>query len=162
MAVYGWNLAIAIATGNTTLWKPSPTTPLVSVAVTKLIAPILERNGLPGSVAALVCGDRDVGETLVASKEIQMVSFTGSEAVGKIVGKNVQDRFGKALLELGGNNAAIVDKDADLDLALQAVVFAAVGTAYVCPLLILSSPLLASPCPLSISAIQPKSYKLIE
>lgn len=60
-----------------------------------------------------------------------MVSFTGSEAVGKIVGKNVQDRFGKALLELGGNNAAIVDKDADLDLALQAVVFAAVGTAYV-------------------------------
>ena len=68
----------------------------------------------------------------------QTVSFTGSEAVGKIVGKNVQDRFGKALLELGGNNAAIVDKDADLDLALQAVVFAAVGTAYVPPI---SSPL---------------------
>lgn len=72
VAVYGWNLAIAIATGNTTLWKPSPTTPLVSVAVTKLIAPILEKNGLPGSVAALICGDRDVGETLVANKEIQM------------------------------------------------------------------------------------------
>ena len=72
MAVYGWNLAIAIATGNTTVWKPSPTTPLVSVAVTKLIAPILEKNGLPGSVAALVCGDRDVGETLVGSNDIQM------------------------------------------------------------------------------------------
>jgi aldehyde dehydrogenase family 7 protein A1 len=130
--------------------------------VTKLIQPILERNGLPGAAAALVCGDIDVGKELVGSPDIPLgelmlgsiieksgdwrsVSFTGSEKVGKEVAKNVQDRFGKVLLELGGNNgeymyplstwsiawlvAVIVDKDADLKLALQGVLFAAVGTA---------------------------------
>ncbi|WVQ85991.1 hypothetical protein IAT38_008159 [Cryptococcus sp. DSM 104549] len=129
VAVYGWNLTIALVTGNSTIWKPAPSTPLSSIAVIRLIQPVLERNGLPGAAAALVCGGIDVGKSIVGSEDIPLVSFTGSEKVGKEVGKAVMDRFGKSILELGGNNAAIVDKDADIDLALQSVLFAAVGTA---------------------------------
>nr|XP_031860229.1 uncharacterized protein CI109_004361 [Kwoniella shandongensis]KAA5527301.1 hypothetical protein CI109_004361 [Kwoniella shandongensis] len=123
------NLTIALATGNSTIWKPAPSTPLTSIAVTRLIQPVLEKHGLPGAVAALVCGGVDVGKTIVGSEDIPLVSFTGSEKVGKEVGKAVQERFGKSILELGGNNAVIVDADADLSLALQGVLFAAVGTA---------------------------------
>ncbi|WVQ70635.1 hypothetical protein IAR50_000155 [Cryptococcus sp. DSM 104548] len=133
VAVYvsAWqvNLSIALATGNSTIWKPAPSTPLISIAVTKLLEPVFAKYDLPGSVAALVCGGVDVGKTIVGSKDIPLVSFTGSEKVGKEVGKVVSDRFGKSILELGGNNAVIVDKDADLALALQSVLFAAVGTA---------------------------------
>ncbi|WWC65400.1 uncharacterized protein I303_108018 [Kwoniella dejecticola CBS 10117] len=129
VAVYGWNLTIALVTGNATIWKPAPSTPLSSIAVTKLIQPVFEKNGLPAAAAALVCGGVDVGKTLVGSADVPLISFTGSEKVGKEVGKAVQDRFGKAILELGGNNAVIVDEDADLGLALQGVLFAAVGTA---------------------------------
>ncbi|WVR09739.1 hypothetical protein IAU60_006815 [Kwoniella sp. DSM 27419] len=123
------NMSIALATGNSTIWKPAPSTPLSSIAVTRLIQPVLERNGLSGGAIALVCGATEVGKTVVASEDIPLISFTGSEKVGKEVGKAVQDRFGKAILELGGNNAVIVHEDADLDMALQGVVFAAVGTA---------------------------------
>ncbi|KAL5498037.1 hypothetical protein ACEPAH_2968 [Sanghuangporus vaninii] len=129
VAVYGWNLALSLAAGNATLWKPSPTTPLCSIAVTKIIAEVLERNGLPGAVASLVTGGKDVGEAITGSKEVDMVSFTGSEETGKKVANAVQSRFGKVLLELGGNNAAIVMPDADLSLAIPAVFFGAVGTA---------------------------------
>ncbi|WVN89575.1 uncharacterized protein L203_104802 [Cryptococcus depauperatus CBS 7841] len=129
VAVYGWNLTVALVTGNSTIWKPAPSTPLTAIAVLRLIQPVLERNGLPGATAALACGGVDVGKTIVGSEEIPLVSFTGSEKVGKEVGKAVSDRFGKSILELGGNNAVIVDKDADLPLALQSVLFAAVGTA---------------------------------
>ncbi|ODN99344.1 aldehyde dehydrogenase family 7 member A1 [Cryptococcus wingfieldii CBS 7118] len=129
VAVYGWNLSIALATGNSTIWKPAPSTPLISIALTKLLAPVFAKYDLPGSVAALVCGGVDVGKTIVGSEDIPLVSFTGSEKIGKEVGKVVSDRFGKSILELGGNNAVVVDKDADLALALQSVLFAAVGTA---------------------------------
>ncbi|KAH9974235.1 NAD-aldehyde dehydrogenase [Lactifluus volemus] len=129
VAVYGWNLSISMAAGNATIWKPSPTTPLCSIAVTKIVSGVLEKNGIPGAVAGLVTGGKDVGEALVQSREVDMVSFTGSENVGRIVGKNVQSRFGKVLLELGGNNAAIVMPDADLSLAVPAVFFGSVGTA---------------------------------
>ncbi|KZV63085.1 NAD-aldehyde dehydrogenase [Peniophora sp. CONT] len=129
VAVYGWNLSLSLAAGNATLWKPSPTTPLCSIATTKIVSKVLEKNGLPGAVAGLVIGGQAVGESVVGSKDVDMVSFTGSERVGRIVGKNVQDRFGKVLLELGGNNAAIVMPDADLSLAVPAVFFGAVGTA---------------------------------
>lgn len=129
VAVYGWNLSLSLAAGNATLWKPSPTTPLCAVATTKIIAKVLEQNGVNGAVAGLVCGGKDVGEAVVGSPSVDMVSFTGSEAVGKIVGKAVQDRFGKVLLELGGNNASIIMPDADLKLAIPAVLFGAVGTA---------------------------------
>jgi len=129
VAVYAWNLAISMAAGNATIWKPSPTTPLCSIAVTKIVSSVLEKNNIPGAVAGLVTGGKDVGEALVESREVDMVSFTGSEAVGRVVGKSVQSRSGKVLLELGGNNAAIIMPDADLELAVRAVFFGAVGTA---------------------------------
>ncbi|KAI9513438.1 NAD-aldehyde dehydrogenase [Russula earlei] len=129
VAVYGWNLAISMAAGNATIWKPSPTTPLCSIAVTKIVSGVLEKNNVPGAVAGLVTGGKDVGEALTQSRDVDMVSFTGSENVGRIVGKSVQSRFGKVLLELGGNNAAIVMPDADLSLAVPAVFFGSVGTA---------------------------------
>ncbi|BEI85562.1 hypothetical protein CcaverHIS002_0509630 [Cutaneotrichosporon cavernicola] len=129
VAVYGWNFAIAFVAGNSTIWKPSPTTPLCAIAVTQIVQKVLEENGLPGAAASLVTGDIDVGKNLVASPSLPLISFTGSERVGREVGKNVQERFGKTILELGGNNCVIVDKDADLSQALQGVLFAAVGTA---------------------------------
>ncbi|OBZ76139.1 Alpha-aminoadipic semialdehyde dehydrogenase [Grifola frondosa] len=129
VAVYGWNLALSLAAGNATLWKPSPSTPLCSIAVTKIVSSVLEKNGIPGAVAGLVTGGKDVGASIVESEDVDMVSFTGSETVGRRVGQVVQSRFGKVLLELGGNNAAVVMPDADLSLAVPAVFFGAVGTA---------------------------------
>ncbi|KAI0058350.1 NAD-aldehyde dehydrogenase [Artomyces pyxidatus] len=129
VAVYGWNLSISMAAGNATIWKPSPSTPLCSIAVTKIVASVLEKNGLPGAIAGLVTGGKDIGEALVEDRDVEMVSFTGSEAVGRKVGKVVQSRFGKTLLELGGNNASIIMPDADLSLAVPAVFFGSVGTA---------------------------------
>ncbi|KAI1787278.1 NAD-aldehyde dehydrogenase [Ganoderma leucocontextum] len=129
VAVYGWNLTLSFAAGNATLWKPAPSTPLCSIAVTKIIADVLEKNGIPGAAAGLVIGGKAVGEHVVGSSDVDMVSFTGSEAVGREVGKVVQGRFGKVLLELGGNNAAVIMPDADLNLAVPAVFFGAVGTA---------------------------------
>ncbi|KAL5514869.1 hypothetical protein ACEPAG_2185 [Sanghuangporus baumii] len=129
IAVYGWNLTLSLAAGNATLWKPSPTTPLCSIAITKIVAEVLERNGMPGAVAGLVTGGKDVGEAITGSKEVDMVSFTGSEETGKKVANVVQSRFGKVLLELGGNNTTIVMPDADLSLAIPATFFGAVGTA---------------------------------
>ena len=104
VAVYGWNLSLSLAAGNATLWKPAPSTPLCSIAVTKIVSSVLEKNGVPGAVAGLVTGGKAAGEAVVGSPSVDMVSFTGSEAVGREVGKVVQGRFGKVLLELGGNN----------------------------------------------------------
>ncbi|KAL4071772.1 NAD-aldehyde dehydrogenase [Scleroderma citrinum] len=129
VAVYGWNFSLSFAAGNSNIWKPSPSTPLCAIAVTKIIAHVLEKNGIPGAVSALVSGGKDVGEAVVNSPDIPLVSFTGSETVGAAVGKAVQSRFGKTILELGGNNASIVMPDADLLMAVPAVFFGAVGTA---------------------------------
>ncbi|KIJ04875.1 aldehyde dehydrogenase, partial [Paxillus involutus ATCC 200175] len=129
VAVYGWNFSLSFAAGNANVWKPSPTTPLCAIAVTKIIASVLERNGIPGAASALVTGGKDVGEAVVESADVPLVSFTGSEAVGRLVGKAVQSRFGKTILELGGNNASIIMPDADLAMAVPAVFFGAVGTA---------------------------------
>ncbi|KAK7683850.1 hypothetical protein QCA50_013228 [Cerrena zonata] len=129
VAVYGWNLALSLAAGNATLWKPAPSTPLCAIAVTKIVASVLEKNDIPGAVAGLVIGGTSVGQAVVESKDVDMVSFTGSETVGRRVGQVVQSRFGKVLLELGGNNASIIMPDADLSLAVPAVFFGAVGTA---------------------------------
>jgi aldehyde dehydrogenase family 7 protein A1 len=122
------NLSISMAAGNATIWKPSPTTPLCSIAVTRIVSSVLEKNNIPGAVAGLVTGGKDVGEALVQSQDVDMgasclsldartvltlvtvpslVSFTGSENVGRAVGKIVQSRFGKVLLELGGNNGTL-------------------------------------------------------
>lgn len=94
-------------TGNATIWKPAPTTPLAAIATTKIIASVLEANKLPGALSALLCGGGEAGQTLVESKEVDLLSFTGSEARGRLVGMAVAGRFGKSLLELGGNNVSL-------------------------------------------------------
>ncbi|KAH8829146.1 NAD-aldehyde dehydrogenase [Flagelloscypha sp. PMI_526] len=128
-AVHGWNLALSMTAGNATIWKPAPSTPLIAVAVTKIIAEILEQNQLPGAIASLAVGGSDIGSALVDSSRIPLISFTGSENVGRQVGQKVAGRFGKSILELGGNNATIIMPDADLSLAIPAVCFGAIGTA---------------------------------
>lgn len=120
---------MSMAAGNATIWKPSPTTPLCSIAVTGIVSRVLEKNGIPGAVAGLVIGGSDVGAAIAESRDVELVSFTGSESAGQIVGKTVMSRFGKSILELGGNNASIVMPDADLSLAVPSVFFGAVGTA---------------------------------
>ncbi|KAG0033757.1 Alpha-aminoadipic semialdehyde dehydrogenase [Podila clonocystis] len=129
VAVYGWNSAIALVCGNPVVWKGAPTTNLSSVAVTKILEKVLVKNGLPGALCSLVAGGADVGQSMVEDDRVRLLSFTGSTAVGRKVGETVAKRFGKSLLELGGNNAIVVMDDADLDLALRSVLFAAVGTA---------------------------------
>lgn len=128
-AVYGWNSAISLVCGNPVLWKGAPTTNLTSIAVTKLLAKVLEANNLPGSICSLVTGGPEIGEAIAKSPDVDIVSFTGSTAVGRQVGTTVQSRFGQSILELGGNNAIIVLEDADMELAVRSVLFAAVGTA---------------------------------
>lgn len=106
-AVFGWNSALALVAGDTTVWKGAPTTNLTSVAITRVLASVLERNKIPGAVASLVCGGVDVGRAIAKDTRLPLVSFTGSTHVGREVGVTVQQRFGRPLLELGGNNAAI-------------------------------------------------------
>lgn len=127
-AVYGWNTALALVVGDTILWKGSPSTSLVSVATTKIVANVLERNNLP-PVANLCQGGADIGKMMVSDERVKLVSFTGSTAVGREVGVEVQRRFGKSLLELGGNNALVVNEDASFDMALDAAFFGCIGTA---------------------------------
>lgn len=136
VAVFGWNNALALVCGDTMVWKPAPTTPLTAVAVTKIVAKVFQDNALPGAICSLVTGGADIGEAISLDKRLPLVSFTGSTAVGKKVALAVQERFGRSLLELGGNNALVVCKDADLDMVVIAALFACVGTAgQVCGLL---------------------------
>lgn len=128
-AVFAWNASLSFITGNATVWKPAPSTPLTAIATTKIVAAVLEAHKLPGALAALVCGGAEAGSAIVDSPLVDLVSFTGSEATGRKVGEKIQNRFGKVLLELGGNNAAVVMPSASLDLALRAIVFGSVGTA---------------------------------
>lgn len=128
-AVYGWNSAIAMVCGDTLLWKPASTTPLIAVAMTKIIAEVLEKCNVPGAVASLCVGGAPIGQMMSKDPRIKLLSFTGSTSVGQEVGLEVQKRFGKHLLELGGNNAIIVDEDADLEMVVRASVFSCVGTA---------------------------------
>lgn len=127
-AVFGWNAAIALIVGNTVVWKGAPSTSLVSIATTKIVSEVLKRNNLPPTIV-LCQGGTDVGKKLVADERVKLVSFTGSTKVGKEVGVEVQRRFGKLLLELGGNNALIINDDADFDMALDAAFFGCIGTA---------------------------------
>ncbi|XP_059057006.1 putative aldehyde dehydrogenase family 7 member A1 homolog [Achroia grisella] len=129
VAVYGWNSAIAMVCGDVSIWKPSDTTPLTAIAVTKIVESVLRKNNIPGAIASLCVGGKDIGQQLVKDDRVKLVSFTGSTAVGQQVGVEVQKRFGRHLLELGGNNAIIVNSDANLDLLLNAALFACAGTA---------------------------------
>ncbi len=129
VAVYAWNAFVAAVCGDTVVWKPSEKTPLSAVAVQKIIARVLERNGIPEGVFTLVTGGREVGEWIADEPRLPLVSATGSIRMGRSVGQRVAARLGRTILELGGNNAAIVTPHANQDLALRAIVFGAVGTA---------------------------------
>ena len=130
VAVWAWNAALALVCGNPVIWKPSEKTPLCAELVTVLVGRALEKFGeSPEGLIQLVQGERDVGEKLVDDARIALVSATGSTAMGRDVGPRVAGRFGRALLELGGNNATIVCPTADLELATRAILFSAAGTA---------------------------------
>jgi aldehyde dehydrogenase (NAD+) len=127
-AVWAWNAMLASICGDTFLWKPSMKAMLTAIATHRICDEVFRRHGHPG-VASLVIGeDRDVGSALIADPRIPLVSATGSTRMGRHVGRVVAERFGRTLLELGGNNAVVVHRDADLDLALRGVVFGACGT----------------------------------
>lgn len=128
-AVLGWNACIALVCGNCVVWKGAPTTPLVTIAVTKLVAEVLEKNNLPGAIFTSFCGGAEIGQAIAKDPRIPLVSFTGSSKVGLMVQQTVNNRFGKCLLELSGNNAIVVMDDADISLAVRSILFAAVGTA---------------------------------
>jgi aldehyde dehydrogenase (NAD+) len=129
VAVWAWNTAIALVCGDTVVWKPSELTPLTALACQALIERAATDVGAPVEVSHLVQGGREVGEMLVDDPRIALLSATGSVRMGRQVAPRVAERFGRALLELGGNNAAIVAPSADLDLAVRGIVFAAAGTA---------------------------------
>jgi aldehyde dehydrogenase (NAD+) len=129
VAVWSWNAALAWVCGDAVLWKPSEKTPLAAIACTRLAARVFERNGYSPALASLVCGDGpSVGELLCADPRLPLVSATGSVRMGRRVGEVVARRLGRALLELGGNNAIIVTPQANLDLATRAILFGAAGT----------------------------------
>ena len=130
VAVWAWNAALALVCGNPVIWKPSEKTPLCAEAVMVIVRRVAEKFGdAPDGLVQLVQGERDVGEALVDDSRIALVSATGSTAMGKSVGPRVTQRFGRVLLELGGNNATIVAPSADLELAARAILFSAAGTA---------------------------------
>ncbi|RMH07987.1 MAG: aldehyde dehydrogenase family protein [Nitrospirae bacterium] len=129
VAVWAWNACLAIIAGDPVIWKPSPKAPLTALAVQHLCNQVVKEMDCPGIFAVMVTDRRDLAETLVRDPRIPLISFTGSVAVGRRVGQLVAERLGRSLLELSGNNAVIVDETADLDLAIPAIVFGAVGTA---------------------------------
>lgn len=129
VAVWSWNAMLAWVCGDVCVWKPSEKTPLAAIACQQIVQDVLKANQAPEGVSCLVTGGREVGEWLAADTRIPLISATGSTRMGKAVGSVVGARLGRALLELGGNNAIIITKDADLDMALIGCVFGAVGTA---------------------------------
>ncbi len=129
VAVWSWNAMIAAVCGNVSVWKPSEKTPLSAIACMNLMKPVLEANGLPEGVFTLINGDAEIGRMMAEDRCVPLVSATGSTRMGKAVGMVVAERLGRSLLELGGNNAIIVTSHADLNMALRAVMFGAVGTA---------------------------------
>ncbi len=130
VAVWAWNACLALVCGDSTVWKPSEKTPVTANAVAAMFARAADRFGdAPAGLVEIVQGGREVGEALVDDPRVALVSATGSTRMGREVGPRVAARFGRSLLELGGNNAMIVCPSADLDLAERAITFAAVGTA---------------------------------
>src|SRR5665213_3866556 len=130
VAVWSWNAALALVCGNAVVWKPSEKTPLTALATQALFERAAAKVGnVPTGLAALLVGDVHLGEMLVDSAQVALVSATGSTAMGRAVGPRLAKRFARSILELGGNNAAIVCPSADLDLALRGIAFSAMGTA---------------------------------
>lgn len=130
VAVWSWNAMLALVCGDVVIWKPSSKTPLCAVAVHNIIARVLKANDVAEGVCSLiVAGSKHVGDNMLSDKRIPLISATGSTRVGKRVATLVGERLGRSLLELGGNNAIIITENADLDMAMRATVFGAVGTA---------------------------------
>lgn len=127
-AVFMWNAAIALVCGDLVLWKNAPTASLVTIATTNIIQDVLLKNKIPSAVVTTVHGDIDVGEKMVSDHRVPLISFTGSTKIGRIIQQKVNARFGKCILELGGNNCTIIMDDANVELAFKACTFAAVGT----------------------------------
>ncbi len=129
VAVYSWNAMIAAVCGDVNLWKPSSKVPLSAIATQNIIAEVIKQNNLPEGIFSLVIGrGSTIGEKLLNDKRIPLVSLTGSTKVGKHAGEVIARRFGKAILELGGNNGIIITPNTDLKMAMPAIVFGAVGT----------------------------------
>ena len=129
VAVWAWNAALAAVCGDTMVWKPSSDTPLTAVAVQNICNRVMDRHDLHGVFNLVIGPGRSVGERMINDPRVKLISFTGSTTMGRHVAEATSKRFGRNILELGGNNAIIVEPDADLDLSLRAVLFAAVGTA---------------------------------
>ena len=128
VAVWSWNVALAWVCGNVCIWKPSEKTPLCSIACQNIIAEVLKENNIPEGVSCVLNGGAEVGQWMAEDQRISLLSATGSTRMGKDVAQRVGARLGKSLLELGGNNAIIITPNADLDTAMRAAVFGAVGT----------------------------------
>ncbi|MGF1636534.1 MAG: aldehyde dehydrogenase family protein [Cyclobacteriaceae bacterium] len=128
MAVWSWNAMIAWVCGDVCIWKPSEKTPLCALACQNIVAELLEEEGLPEGISCLINGGVKTGELLCKDKRVPLISATGSVRMGRIVGEVVANRLGRSLLELGGNNAIIISKHSNLDLAIRATAFGAIGT----------------------------------
>ncbi|MGA0061352.1 MAG: aldehyde dehydrogenase family protein [Planctomycetota bacterium] len=128
-AVWAWNAMLSLVCGNAHVWKPSRKTPLTAIAMTRVCAEVLEEDGFGALLGLIIGTDDEIGTTMLDDRRLPLISATGSVRMGKIVGQRVGARLGRSLLELGGNNALTVLEDADLDLAVRAIVFGAVGTA---------------------------------
>lgn len=129
VAVWSWNSMIAWVCGDVCIWKPSEKTPLCSIACQNIVNKVFAKNNVPEGVSCIVNGDYKVGQMMCENESIPLVSATGSVRMGKAVGKTVSERLGRALLELGGNNAIIISEHANLDMAIRGALFGAVGTA---------------------------------
>ena len=129
VAVWSWNALLAWACGDVIVWKPSEKTPLCAIACQNIVADVFQKANVPEGVSIIVTGERDLGERMASDNRIPLISATGSTRMGKAVGAAVGARLGRSLLELGGNNAIIISPDADLNIAITAAMFGAVGTA---------------------------------
>lgn len=129
VAVWSWNTALAWICGDVCIWKPSEKTPLCSIACQHIWNEVASENNLPEGISSIVNGDYKIGEYLTADVNVPLISATGSTRMGKLVGTRVAERFGKSILELGGNNAIIITENADLNMTIVGAVFGAVGTA---------------------------------
>jgi len=129
VAVWAWNATLAAICGNSMVWKPSPTTPLTTIAIQHVVNKVMADHGLAGVFNIIIGENQIIGEQMINDPRLPLISFTGSSKVGKHVATVVAGRLGRTILELGGNNAIIVAKDANLDLAVRAILFGAVGTA---------------------------------
>lgn len=129
VAVWSWNAMIAAVCGDVMIWKPSEKTPLTAIACQKIASDVMKKNDMPEAVFNLVIGDASIGDRMAGDTRLPLISATGSTRMGKSVGPRVASRLGKSILELGGNNAIIVTEHADIEMAVRATVFGAVGTA---------------------------------